>query len=86
MSDDEKPAPVWLFHKASGQVQQVSAAAWAAHQATYTEPERIEGPLHGWQLATEEQAAMGEAIKAARLAESAPAPAVEPEQSPARRR
>ncbi len=86
MSDTEKPAAVWLFHPGSGQVQQVSAAAWqAAEQLRQTEPD-IEGGLHGWFLATQDQAAMGEAIKAERLAASAPASAAEPEQSPARRR
>lgn len=78
MSDAEKPPAVWLFHPGSGQVQQVSAAAWqAAEQLRQTEPD-IEGGLHGWFLATDEQAAMGEAIKAERVPVLPPAAEPEP--------
>jgi len=74
MSDNVKPSAVWLFHPGSGQVQQVSTAAWeAAELGRQTDPE-IEGGLHGWFRATADQAVMGEAIKAERLAAQAEPP------------
>ncbi len=83
---DEKPAAIWLHHPASGQNQQVSALAWDQEAARRQADPNIEGGLTGWYPATPDQAAMGESVKAERLAASAPAAPVVELDPPTRRR
>lgn len=80
---EPKPSAVWIRHPPSGQLQQVSQAAWeAAQEAAGLDPD-AEGPFHRWQLATAAQAAQGEQVKADKLARLGKAPKVDPEPEPA---